>query len=415
MHIVGAEVNEQMKVSMKLLIHIALAGVLIGSVSYSQRKEIEILRPSKGDSIAYDQGKLFLASVTKSLGNRLVVATQWKVEGVFDLATEDSRNNFARDFFKVIPPKTTIERLAYRYVLFQGYSPAETLAFEYPETVTIRTLWQNPKFIQLAKDVQKTNASELFISIRGWKDSSYEATYDDPADEQRTLYKIHVKLLPGPNRLYFSAAGVRNSAAEFPISLVMDSKPSADRENRFHNSPLEQGCATCHDGLPVADKGRSMKADCNVCHKSMTMGTYLHAPAEMKECSTCHSWSSKTNAVVLESGVPATCFTCHDDKKAQVENSANPHPVAGDCMTCHSSHGSEQKHIVKQDIFTLCTGCHEHESENHPVGRHPARFKVVKKTGEEISCVSCHNPHGSPNQHLLKVGGSPMEVCTQCH
>jgi len=379
------------------------------------QSEVRILRPSAGDSVAYDQAKLFLASAAKSAGTRLVVAKQWSIEGVFDLAAEDSRKNFAKDFFRIIPPQTTLEQVTYHLVLFQGYAPSETLAFAYADSITIRTLWQNPHFVQLAKEIQTTNASELFISVRGWRDSTYEAVYDDPADDQRTLYKIHTTLLPGRNRIYFSLPGEKNHALEFTTSYAMEGKPTTDRSGRFHNSPLEEGCSTCHDGLPDADKGKSMKADCAVCHKSVSMGKYLHSPVEMKECGSCHSWSAKENAVVLESGVPATCYTCHDDKKDQVENSPNPHPVAGECMTCHSSHGTEQKHIVKQDVYTLCTSCHEHEAENHPVGRHPLRFKVVKQTGQVVSCISCHNPHGSKNQHLLTVAGSAMEVCAQCH
>ena len=399
------------------VVNVMLIGSVLGllTMGSGMKDSIRILRPALGDSIAYDQGKLFLASVAKSIGNQIVVSTQWKVEGIFDLATEDSRNNFAKDFYKVIPPKTTIERLTYYFVLFQGYAAPDTLSFSYPETVSIRSLWQNPKFIQLAKDVKSTNASELFISVQGWKDSTYDAIYDDPADDQRTLYKIQVKLLPGSNRIYFSPVQKKSDAFEYRLSMMMDSKATVDRENRFHNSKLEEGCATCHEGLPVSDKGLTMKADCNVCHKAMTMGSYLHSPAEMKECGSCHSWSAKSNAVVLEDGVPNTCYTCHDDKKKEVEDSPNPHPVAGECLTCHSPHGSEQKHILKEDMYTLCTGCHEHEAQNHPVGRHPVRYKIVKKTGEPISCASCHNPHGSPNDHLLRVGGGPMEVCTQCH
>jgi predicted CXXCH cytochrome family protein len=40
---------------------------------------------------------------------------------------------------------------------------------------------------------------------------------------------------------------------------------------------------------------------------------------------------------------------------------------------------------------------------------------TVEGTGQEISCVSCHNPHGSQNPALLKVGGGPMGICLDCH
>jgi predicted CXXCH cytochrome family protein len=39
----------------------------------------------------------------------------------------------------------------------------------------------------------------------------------------------------------------------------------------------------------------------------------------------------------------------------------------------------------------------------------------VTATGKEISCVSCHLPHGSANESLLKVEGGAMVSCLECH
>ncbi|HUN64975.1 MAG TPA: cytochrome c3 family protein [Bacteroidota bacterium] len=374
-----------------------------------------VLWPTQSDSVSYDQGKLILVSALKQSAPQLTVSTQWSVERPIDLSTEDARNNFAREFFKLIPSGATLQRFTFVYRTFQGYAEPDTLQFRFRDTVTLRALWQDKRFYQLAKDIKTTEALEILISLRGWRDTSYAPVYDDPANDARTLYKIHVKLIPGMNRIIFRGNAQEGAAAEYQTRFVMESKPTTDRDVRFHNSALEQNCTTCHEGLPSADSGKTMKADCAVCHKAMSAGMYLHSPVEMKECGSCHSWSAEKKAVVLEQGVPNTCYTCHDDKQKQVENSPTPHPVAGECLTCHSPHGSEQQHILKEDIYSLCTGCHEDQKENHPVGRHPVRFKKVKQTGEEISCVSCHNPHGSPNEHLLVMAGGPMEVCTKCH
>jgi predicted CXXCH cytochrome family protein len=134
----------------------------------------------------------------------------------------------------------------------------------------------------------------------------------------------------------------------------------------------------------------------------------------MKECESCHSWSAEKHAVVVEKGVPGACYDCHSEKQAQVDSSKSAHPVAGECLTCHSPHGTDQNHLVKSDIYGLCTSCHEDQKINHPVGRHPLRFAKVKN-GSELSCVTCHNPHGSENEKLLRFAGSSMEVCAQCH
>jgi predicted CXXCH cytochrome family protein len=119
--------------------------------------------------------------------------------------------------------------------------------------------------------------------------------------------------------------------------------------------------------------------------------------------------------MVVTKDIPGACYECHADKQTAIDSSASQHPVASECLTCHSPHASsEAPHLVRKNIYELCTGCHEEQKLNHPVGKHPVRFAILK-SGEEISCASCHNPHGSENQHLLTVGGNPTMVCAACH
>jgi predicted CXXCH cytochrome family protein len=288
--------------------------------------------------------------------------------------------------------------------------------FAYTDTMTIRGLWQKPEFAQLVKRVQLTNdISEVVVNLKGWSDSTFTTPYDDPNEGERSLYKLHVRLIPGANEIYCAPAGHKENAMLYASTLTIESKSTSDRTHLFHNSALEQSCMSCHEGLPSSFNGDSMSADCNVCHKLMSSGSlYQHAPAEMKECESCHSWSKEKHAVVVEKGVPTVCYDCHSEKQAEVESSTSIHPVASECVTCHSTHGTDQQHIVKEDVYSLCTSCHEDQKLNHPVGRHPLRFAQLR-TGGEISCVSCHNPHGSENESLLKAPGGRMGICEQCH
>jgi predicted CXXCH cytochrome family protein len=373
-----------------------------------------ILAPT--DSTSYDAGKILLVSMLKEYDSTVTLSAQWEQTRFFSLKLADSKENFASDVYKLFGPGMTVQTLTYSLALFKGFTPAKVLQYAYTDSMNIRRLWQRPEFVQFVKDVQlSSNASAVLVSLRGWVDSTYRTEYDDPNADGRALYKIQARLVPGVNTLFCAPGGRRGDAVHYTTTLGTESMPISSRTARFHNSEQEQGCTSCHDGLPSADSGASMNADCNVCHKAMSSGaTYLHGPAEMKECASCHTWSADSRSVSTSKDVPALCFDCHADKQAQVDSSAVQHPVAGECLTCHSPHGSEQPHVVKTDVYTLCTGCHEEQKANHPVGRHPMRFAVLR-TGDEISCVSCHNPHGSPNEGLLRVPGGKMEICGECH
>lgn len=395
-----------------LLLLTCIAVLFLGDGSI---QPISILAPFPTDSISYDQGKLLLVSASRESAPSLLVSTQWETKKLFDLNLAPEKENFAKEFYKLVPPQSTIQSLVYSYRYFSGYGQPETLSFAYTDTVGIRTLWQNPEFIRLVKKVQLAhNISEVLIDLRGWTDSTLDTPYDDPNAEGRALYKIHVRLLPGSNEVFLAPSGEKKRAVKYATVFRHEGLPAAERSHPFHNSKLEASCTTCHDGLPSASQGASMTADCNVCHKAMTAATFKHAPAEMKECASCHAWSAEKHAVGVEKGIPNVCYDCHAEKQAEIENAASPHPVASECITCHSPHGSEQKHIVTSDIYSLCTSCHEDHKVNHPVGRHPLQFYPLGN-GEEISCVSCHNPHGSEHESMLRVPGGRMGICEGCH
>lgn len=381
----------------------------------TQIQEIAIIAPVAGDTVAYDRGKLFIVSASKEFGDDLVVSAQWKTEQLFDVSSKAAKESFLKDFVKIFPGSATIEQLVFTFRYFKGYSTPDTFEYSFLDTFSIRALWLEPRFTQVAALIQKKDILGVIVNSRGWKDTVYTATYDDPSNETRTLYKIPVALIPGSNSIYFSPAGEKAGAIEFATTFGHESVPVGDRSGRFHNSALEQNCTSCHEGLPAADGGETMTADCGVCHREHFSAYYTHGPVEIKECGTCHSWSAGAGAVILEAGVPATCAACHEEIVTLAENSTVPHAVATECLTCHSPHSSDQNHYLKDEITALCSGCHDGFAINHPIGRHPVRFNIIETTGVEISCASCHNPHGSEYKKLLPVGGGQMELCSQCH
>lgn len=405
--------KQTIPISLALLTLLGIA-VWVSAVGGDSPDAIRILRPLQGDSLMYDQGQLLLLSVAKDQGENLSVSTQWKMSRTYEIGPEGSRENFAKVFYRLFDPSTSLQSLFYTFKKFKGYTKPETLSFNFSDAMTIRKFWQDPGFTKLVKTIQTTDASEVMLELRGWKETQLVPLYDDPESDNRWLYKIHVQMILGENKLYFLIPGAKGTEFSYTATYLNESKPVESRSDQFHNSKLEASCGVCHEGLPSASDGKSMKADCAICHKGKINASVPHPPAEMKECASCHSWSPEKKVVVVEKGIPTACFDCHEDKKDQVENSEFPHPVAGECLTCHSSHGTDAKHLVRTDVYALCTSCHEEQKLNHPVGRHPLRFAIMRN-GEEISCVACHNPHGSKHQKLFKTASGTMDMCSECH
>jgi predicted CXXCH cytochrome family protein len=382
----------------------------------SPKKDMTLLAPSPGDTNAYDEGQIFLLSVAKGLDSTLLVSAQWETENYIDLTTNEARQGFPKLFYKLFEPQTTLQLMTYSYRTIHGYTQPETVNYAYTDTMNIKNLWGRPELANLMKGAQNADFQYVLLHLRGWKDSLYSTTFDDPSADSRSLYKIQVHLLAGTNALYFAPSGRKSDAIEFTKNYQNEFLPLDSRTWHFHNSDLEKGCTTCHDGLPSSFNGDSMKADCATCHKALAGGAYKHSPVEMNECEDCHSWSVEKKAMIVTKGMPDACYDCHEQRRAQVDSSAVPHPVAGDCLTCHSPHSTRNEHILKKDIYALCSSCHPEYTLNHPVGHHPVRFlKIANQGNKEISCVSCHQPHGSQNQSLLNVSGGRMMVCLQCH
>jgi predicted CXXCH cytochrome family protein len=374
------------------------------------QKNIVILRPLPEQTTADEQGKIFLLSTAKEITN-LIVSTQWEAEKIVSIGTKKEKDDFPKEFFKFFEPRTTIGQISYSFEFYSGLTRPDSILFNYRDTMSVRAFWGRQQFANLLNKIQTTNASSILLYIKGWKDSTYTTEYDDPSGDARLLYKVNLRLIPGYNKLYFSPNADKSKNVEFDVNA--ETNPGVTQTGNFHNSELEQSCTTCHEGLPSGSEGKEMKADCSVCHKSIVKGGSNHGPAESNDCTACHEWSVEKKVVIVSDGVPNLCYRCHDEKQKQVEDSPTPHPIASECTTCHSPHSSKEDFFLKQNTYRLCTGCHENYGKDHPVSKHPIRF--AKMDDKEISCVSCHNPHGSENKSLLNVEGGRFSVCLQCH
>lgn len=119
-------------------------------------------------------------------------------------------------------------------------------------------------------------------------------------------------------------------------------------------------------------------------------GPFLHPPYRTRQCGGCHesAYSQKLRAPREE-----ICLACHKGLLAALPLHHAP-AGAGDCLACHDPHQSPEKHLLVRTGPSLCGYCHD-----------PADWGEIPAhaTAGEAACQSCHNPHGGAARFFLAV------------
>lgn len=150
---------------------------------------------------------------------------------------------------------------------------------------------------------------------------------------------------------------------------------------------------------------------CLKCHSAASTpalaywNTSVHALNDIS-CISCHNLHESPRQKVSREKMAELCFGCHPDVKAQFSLFSH-HPVQErkvGCFDCHDPHGSPQLHMLKGvNLKDTCGRCHADKS---------GPFVYEHGDVTEI-CTNCHAPHGSVNRRLLSAA-MPF-LCIQCH
>jgi predicted CXXCH cytochrome family protein len=181
---------------------------------------------------------------------------------------------------------------------------------------------------------------------------------------------------------------------------------------------------------------------------------HVEFTAPTDKCKNCHVTHNAPGANLLnKSREPDVCYTCHDGTGSQnvtfqefAGNYPSRHPVAAGsktgsmrCADCHDSHlnfqatntdGSKKYPKLLRPVNiggtatykgnAMCYKCHgvgstlkggDHETP-FKNGIHDANMPNPA-SGTEIKCITCHEPHASPNANL-KVN-KDENACFACH
>jgi predicted CXXCH cytochrome family protein len=204
------------------------------------------------------------------------------------------------------------------------------------------------------------------------------------------------------------------------------------------HAPFEDGpCTSCH--TPHGSKYEPLLINpmpnlCYSCHPKLAtlMSRPSHHP---NKCTRCHGVHAAEHDFLLFADLNSNfCYSCHPTIEATYASSSHKNLS---CLKCHKAHGSKYTPLLARNAPQVCTRCHdEHKYVGNGVmfllkepptltstwgptrNAHRATPKFFDRhANKPLTCTSsCHAPHGSQYQHMMKNYKPNVDgQCLQCH
>ncbi|MDQ1470735.1 MAG: hypothetical protein QOJ99_2215 [Bryobacterales bacterium] len=175
-----------------------------------------------------------------------------------------------------------------------------------------------------------------------------------------------------------------------------------------------QTCQTCHEDI----WNNHQKSAHTIVETDTRIGWNQHA------CESCHGPGAKhagsadaadirNPKKLVARQTDKICLSCHlntTKQSARIQSSHMKDTVS--CVACHSIHANGPAGLVPRaaaHVNALCTSCHQSVKAQFAK---PFRHKVPEN---QMTCVDCHNPHGSLRQPMLQASGVNEPGCYKCH
>lgn len=179
---------------------------------------------------------------------------------------------------------------------------------------------------------------------------------------------------------------------------------------------------------------------CQACHED-TFNSFRKNPHELVEtekkynrttqaCESCHGPGSKhaesmnaadirNPAKLRPSEVDRICLTCHLNQPTHVGRINSSHAKNQvSCTACHFIHKNGPEGLLARtpaEIDAQCAGCH---SDVWASFQRPYQHRLASAATMPLgamSCVDCHNPHGSVRPSNLQTVNANEPGCFKCH
>jgi DmsE family decaheme c-type cytochrome len=141
---------------------------------------------------------------------------------------------------------------------------------------------------------------------------------------------------------------------------------------------------------------------CEACHGPAQKHTETADPADVRN-------PERLAAVAADK----VCLECHRNEAQQASRFTSSHTKNDvSCVACHKVHANGPHGLVARaapDINRQCASCHQNVWAQF---QKPFHHRLPEQA---MSCVDCHNPHGSIQPTMQQAFGANETGCLKCH
>lgn len=157
-----------------------------------------------------------------------------------------------------------------------------------------------------------------------------------------------------------------------------------------------------HDVVETSSKADWKERGCESCHGPGGKHVQSLSPADIRD-----------PAKLAPASVDSLCLNCHLNQATPIGYLRSSHAKnAVPCIACHHIHADGGSHLVARQIPEInqqCGGCHTNVWAQF---QRPYHHKLPE---EAMSCVDCHNPHGTVKLAMLRTFAGNDLGCLKCH